>query len=264
MNEVALVVIAIAVLLSVILFVKSAASGRGFAYRLVQEPFRRLGSLEDEQKSGRVFGSAREVAESDTRMHAVAGLIRRIALSQVSWFSRRFPTDKFGHHDYLKYYDELFAPYLRQRGVTLLEIGVKKGGSLRMWRELFADDAFIYGMDIDPGVPTFRRDGRIKVLVLDSTDADAVKCALGPTKFDIIIDDGWHHPEAQFRTFKALWPHLAESGVYVIEDVYELDRGKYLKYPLEMSVHEDPSGQQLVVLYPEKSSAISTELGLSA
>ena len=50
--------------------------------------------------------------------------------------------------------------------------------SLKLWRELFGETSFIYGVDIDPGVPAFPRDGHIKSLVFDSRYANMADKAL--------------------------------------------------------------------------------------
>jgi hypothetical protein len=241
------------------LFVRSADSGTGWAYRFVQRIYYRFGSLEGYQKSGRTYASAREALASGGAP-VLRGLLERVAPSQVGWFSARFPTDKGHYHDYVSHYDVLFAPYRERGGAWLLEVGVKKGGSLVLWRELFDERSFIYGMDVNPDVPLFTRDGHVKVLVLDSTDAVQVGRALRGLRFDVIIDDGLHTPEAQLGTFRALLPFLAPDGVYVIEDVYSIDLEPYRESGLGITVHEDPSGQQLVVLYPSESLARNTAL----
>jgi O-antigen biosynthesis protein len=48
--------------------------------------------------------------------------------------SARYATDKTP--GYLALYDELFAPF-RNRDIRLLELGVKQGGSLELWRDYF-------------------------------------------------------------------------------------------------------------------------------
>ena len=43
-------------------------------------------------------------------------------------------------------------------------------------------------------------------------------------KYDIIIDDGWHQPEAAVYTMIAFIPELKTKGIYVLEDS---DQSKY-------------------------------------
>src|SRR6185437_3735770 len=55
--------------------------------------------------------------------------------------------DKWKH--YLSLYVKHLASF-RGGPVRLLEIGVWKGGSLRLWRRYFGPEAIIFGIDIDP------------------------------------------------------------------------------------------------------------------
>lgn len=83
---------------------------------------------------------------------------------RLGFLSAQFPTDKDFTHNYTLNYDRILAPYTKTAN-AILEVGVKKGGSIQMWREYFRAETFVYGMDIDPGVPTFVADGHIKILV---------------------------------------------------------------------------------------------------
>ena len=109
------------------------------------------------------------------------------------------------------------APYQAQESVTLLEVGVKKGGSLKLWREYFTSpSARIIGSDIDPGVPTFPSDVGVKVLILDSTDLAAVRRSFGiGAQLDVIVDDGCHRLSCIKQTFMNLRGLLKPDGVYV-------------------------------------------------
>src|SRR5687768_6430550 len=56
-----------------------------------------------------------------------------LPMAELADIAGRYDTDKAGHTHYLRNYEEHFAP-LRDREVRLLELGVKEGGSLLMWR----------------------------------------------------------------------------------------------------------------------------------
>ena len=56
-------------------------------------------------------------------------------------------TDKL-RHGYTPLYDELFTP-LRDRPVNVVELGVLRGASIRMWADYFTHGT-IYGVDIRP------------------------------------------------------------------------------------------------------------------
>ena len=52
-------------------------------------------------------------------------------------------------HHYIPIYDRYFSSFQGQK-IRFLEIGVGEGGSLRMWRKYFGNNAIIFGIDINP------------------------------------------------------------------------------------------------------------------
>lgn len=236
----------------------SGVGGQGLANIFVQCVFKSVYSQEQYSKTGKVFRSLQEV------LHATPD-------TDNGYFARDFPTDKESLHNYTRYYDIVLQPYYSVP-VTLLEVGVKKGGSLKMWRELFSVDSTIYGVDIDPSAPTFPADARIKTLIFDSRDPYKTKAALRGLegKIDIIIDDGNHLRTAQMETARALMPFLSPTGVYIWEDV-SLNPNHFgytetcQTFYCSWRRHTDASGYEHVTfLYPKSSKALRTELGLIA
>ena len=60
----------------------------------------------------------------------------------------------------------------------------------------------------------------MRYIIGDATKEETVK------KFDsldIIIDDGSHRIQDQLKSFNLLYPKLKESGVYIIEDIRDID-----------------------------------------
>ena len=243
--------ILLAVLLAV--FLQSAWRGEGFAHRIAQSIWCRIGSLSGYRKSGNRHASLTAIVDLAERS-LLERLARRFVPVLSGWFSP-YPTDKGGFHDYLRLYDILLAPYRDRRDVRVLEVGVHKGGSLALWREYFSDHATIVGIDVNSGVQNFPRDAGIKVVILDSRDATAVASTLRGLHFDVIIDDGLHHPDAQQRTFGALRPLLRPNGVYIIEDVYSFDATAFQSHEDAVRIYPDRSGQNLVVLRPPACEA---------
>jgi hypothetical protein len=91
------------------------------------------------------------------------------------------------------------------------------GESLAMWAEYFPHGKIV-GLDVV--AKRLKLDPRITVLQGAQDDAAllASVCAVhGP--FDIVIDDGSHVPKHVCASFDALFPHLKDGGLYVIEDV---------------------------------------------
>ena len=131
--------------------------------------------------------------------------------------NRARPLLKWKH--YFEVYDRYLARY-RGRPVTLVEIGVFKGGSLQMWRSYFGPGAAIWGIDISPEVEEMRAEG-FNILVGDQADpAFLARVAREVPRPDILIDDGGHRMEQQIATFDALFPWLADDGVYICEDLH--------------------------------------------
>lgn len=121
-------------------------------------------------------------------------------------------------HHYFEIYDRHFAQF-RERDITLLEIGVSGGGSLEIWRKYFGSNARIFGLDINPDCKRFETLGT-RVFIGDQGDPgflEQVAKDIGP--IDILIDDGSHAFDDQLTTFRALFKHIREDGLYVCEDL---------------------------------------------
>jgi len=154
----------------------------------------------------------------------------------------RYGVDKSSKvHHYTRAYEQHFGPW-RDRPLSLLEIGVGEGNSLRMWRDYFPQ-ANIFGLDVKNSPPL--EGPRIKVFVGSQGDDLALeKMAAGTGPLDIVIDDGSHRWSDQIGSFKALYPHVKPGGFYVIEDLHTSYWDKYkcgaertMRYLLEL-VHE--------------------------
>ena len=120
---------------------------------------------------------------------------------------------------YLDIYDRILKPW-RGRDVSFLEIGVYKGGSLRMWRDFFGPKSTVTFLDIDPDCKSLAIDG-VTIEIGDQTDAEFLaRIAKDYGPFDIIVDDGGHKMDQQKISFRTLWPHLADEGLYIVEDTH--------------------------------------------
>tara|TARA_B100001059_G_scaffold205480_1_gene215564 strand:- start:56 stop:805 length:750 start_codon:yes stop_codon:yes gene_type:complete len=140
---------------------------------------------------------------------------------------------KWHPHTYTTYYHSMFnlsrenIKYVFECGLgtnnpnfksNMTENGIP-GASHRVWRDYFFN-AKIYGGDIDKSV-LFEED-RIKTFYVDQLDTNSIKSMwknIEVEKFDIIIDDGLHEPEANYNFFINSFHKLKKNGVFVIEDV---------------------------------------------
>jgi len=120
---------------------------------------------------------------------------------------------------YLEHYDHHLARF-RGTPFCLLELGVDKGGSLRMWRQYFGEQATIFGVDVNPDCK--RYDGEAAQVRIGSQADEAflrsVVSEMGG--IDVVIDDGSHVAQHQAASFEVLFPILRDGGVYLCEDTH--------------------------------------------
>lgn len=122
-------------------------------------------------------------------------------------------------HHYLEIYDRHFEKFVGKE-ITILEIGVYKGGSLEMWRNYFGNKCKIVGIDINPMCKRFEND-YTKIFIGSQSDRDFLKKVKTEVpKFDIIIDDGGHMMDHLRISFEELYDSVSEDGIYLAEDLH--------------------------------------------
>jgi len=137
-------------------------------------------------------------------------------LEQYFYTNKRKVIHKFLH--YFEIYDRHFSRFIG-KDVTILEIGVSKGGSLELWRHYFGDKCKIYGIDIDPTCKSLESD-QIEIFIGDSEDREFLRCLKDKiSEIDILIDDGGHTMKQQIVAFEELYPFISPDGVYLCEDL---------------------------------------------
>lgn len=120
---------------------------------------------------------------------------------------------------YFEIYEKWFEKY-KNKPVVILEIGVYQGGSLDMWRDYFGKNAMIYAIDINPECKKFEKDN-IRIFIGSQDDAVFLKSVKDQIpKLDILIDDGGHSMNQQIVSFKELYDHIKDDGLYVCEDLH--------------------------------------------
>ena len=153
-------------------------------------------------------------------------LLRDIYLNlfEIKDGAKSYLSDKGSLHSYIDFYEKIFEQY-RSEKISLLEIGIDKGGSLLLWKKYFENSEVIAGADKEIPTEVRQRLDENKCigykLDASNTESDAIQ-----GKFDIIIDDASHIPPEQIEIFKHNIKRLKEDGIYIIEDVPKLDRDK--------------------------------------
>lgn len=125
--------------------------------------------------------------------------------------------DKWVH--YFPIYERFLQGFVN-RSVLMIEIGVDRGGSLKMWKKYLGPFSTIVGIDTNPLCARFN-DEQCQVHIGNQNDIQFLKEIIKHYGTpDIVIDDGSHIMEDMDTTFKFLYPLLNNNGVYIVEDTH--------------------------------------------
>ena len=136
-------------------------------------------------------------------------------------------TDKNECHSYLETYEKILNR-IKYTAMNILEIGICKGGSIKLWYDYFPN-ATIYAMDImhiDDVYDGLKNLDRIKLMTsTNAYDETLIKTEFidNNIKFDMILDDGPHTLDSMCFTAKYYSDILADDGILIIEDIQSLD-----------------------------------------
>jgi 23S rRNA U2552 (ribose-2'-O)-methylase RlmE/FtsJ len=138
-----------------------------------------------------------------------------------------FVSSKWVHYFYI--YDRIFAEYRsKNKPLTILEIGVDRGGSLEIWKKYLPKGSKIHGVDINPECTKINFSEDIFFHLGSASDRNFMETAFKDIEFDIILDDGSHTCSDVIETFKIMFPKTKNGGLYVVEDLHTSYWGGYL------------------------------------
>lgn len=157
---------------------------------------------------------------------------RRIHEMTLDEIGAKYGTDKDSrHHDFLRFYERRLKGY-REQPFTLVEVGVYRGGSVRMWAEYFPK-AQIVGLDVNPDCKALSG-GNIHIGIGDASRIDFIFEIINEFGRPlIVIDDGSHRWDHQITTLQLLFPLLVPGGAYVVEDLDTSFDGQLKQAPYE-------------------------------
>ena len=123
-------------------------------------------------------------------------------------------TDKDYRHSYIRFYDHIFSSFSPK---SILEIGVAHGASLCLWK-LYFPNSKVMGIDNSkkPLHNLARQLVKRNLIEIKICDAYRLKTR---AKFDLIIDDGLHSPNANLTTLLYGLTKVKIGGYVVIEDI---------------------------------------------
>lgn len=140
----------------------------------------------------------------------INSVLDNLAIKHKSDKSSRF-------HNYAVKYEKILSPF-RESFLSVLEIGVAQGQSIRMWTDYFTK-ATIHGADISKASESCESySNRIKFHLMDQRNEAQLKNLQQFSPFDLIIDDGNHLWMEQILTFNTLFPYVRKGGIYIVED----------------------------------------------
>ncbi len=122
---------------------------------------------------------------------------------------------------YFSIYEKWFSPY-RGKEIVFVEIGVQNGGSIQMWRDYFGKNAKIVGVDIEAACKQFEDADNNIFIEIGSQDDPEFWHAFKQKypRVDILLDDGGHMSNQQITTFREMFPHIKDGGLYMCEDCH--------------------------------------------
>ena len=138
--------------------------------------------------------------------------------NEITKLFRRHGSDKASHE-----YSEVYFSYfekLKEKSLTILEIGVADGNSVRTWSEYFPNSKIV-GIDIKKIDTKEKKLDKNNIYIYQGSQSDKnfIKSIINQYKeFDIIIDDGSHFPKDVIKSFHLLFPYLKLDGLYFVED----------------------------------------------
>jgi len=130
------------------------------------------------------------------------------------------------HKKYFEVYEELFSSFIDKK-ITFVEVGILNGGSLKMWKEYFGQNARIIAIDYNPECKKYEEEG-IEIFIGDQSDPnfwDDFFTKVG--KVDILLDDGGHTNSQQVITTVKSIPNIKDGGLLVTEDTHTSYQASY-------------------------------------
>ena len=158
----------------------------------------------------------------------------KLTSNKLYKLSEKYGTDK-SSHGYVHYYDELFGNK-KNKEINLLELGIFKGASIKMWDKYFKKGN-IYCIDhlgtenpltnntifSEEVINNLKKEShKIYPYLCEQNDSVKLNEIFQDINFDFIIDDASHFQKESIQSLGILFQKLNHNGVYVIEDMCTL------------------------------------------
>lgn len=136
-------------------------------------------------------------------------------------------TDKGLYHNYISgYYSNEFTP-LKDEPIRLLEIGILRGESTKLFRDWFTK-AELWALDNNAAGGGIFDITNVNILWEDAY-SDEIVSRFDNDYFDYVIDDGPHTLESQQLAIVKWLPKIKSGGKLIIEDIFDFSYVDVLK-----------------------------------
>lgn len=161
----------------------------------------------------------------------ISSVARSMAAAHFIGVANTAGTDKasldhtFAGFNYMDHYSRLMSgnPVFDQQKLTIVEFGVFRGSSMRMWRRLFPK-ATVIGVDSDVYFldrPEVAEEIGFQFVHGKQTDPNIISRIVRDNgNLTLVVDDGSHAYSDMIETAINCIPHIVPGGLYVIEDTH--------------------------------------------
>ena len=132
-------------------------------------------------------------------------------------------TDKNTIHSYLPLY-ELLLKNKKNTCKNVVEVGIKDGGSIKLWHDYFPN-ATIYGCDIQDETTIWneiKNNDKIKLFTSINAYEPLFVNQIKDILFDFAIDDGPHTLDSMIQFINLYLPLMNEDGILIIENIQDI------------------------------------------
>lgn len=126
-------------------------------------------------------------------------------------------------HSHLPFYETLLVSK-KESAKNILEIGISRGGSIKLWSDYFIN-ATVIGLDI-MDINNFPEEIKNKENIVLHTSIDAYNNDFfnnyflnNTTKYDFIVDDGDHKLASMLQFIKLYSQIMTDDGILIIEEI---------------------------------------------
>ena len=147
-------------------------------------------------------------------------LINKLKLkTSLMSIADNYYTDKNTVHSYLPVYQKLFG---NKDVKNILEIGVQRGGSIKLWSDYFPN-AHVFGIDLSDELICLGIKNKENIsLFFEDAYSKSMVDKLQNIRFDVIIDDGNHTLDSMKKAIELYLPILKDDGILIIEDLRDV------------------------------------------